>query len=211
MKVVSFAPTFLLLYATGTTAQVICSSAAIGNATASPGILRPPNGKFRAVTVSMPGYTVELTGVRQDEDPGAGPQRKGKNFIEQIFDAVAFLFETFFRGFGNLFGFGNGGGGENSNSQEDGASCEDSCDNPGTVGDAWLDPNDKAKAYLRSERLGQGDGRIYKLDFIVTYNEDAGKNELRCTGSVDVCVPKSRGGGNNKNRCVESPTLYPSY
>lgn len=58
-----------------------------------------------------------------------------------------------------------------------------------------------AKAFLRMERSGQGDGRVYRVNF--TARDGFG---AECTGYITVCVPVRRRPGS----CVDSGQLYNS-
>ncbi|XXF78678.1 Ig-like domain-containing protein [Myxococcaceae bacterium GXIMD 01537] len=67
-----------------------------------------------------------------------------------------------------------------------------------TSPDATLQP-----LRLRAERSGQGDGRIYEIQFMA--RDDRGGT---CTGKVTVCVPHSQGGPGP--RCVDSGVRHDS-
>jgi len=180
-------------------------SAVGAEAVASTELLWPPNGKFMAVSVTLEGYDVTITSIQQDEDPGAGPQRK--NVIQQFFEGIVLFFQNFFRG---LFGRGSrrlqtDDLPEDLEDEDYGTNYDDVEETPI---DAGLDPNNPARAFLRSERLGKGDGRIYYLNYQILYDK---ANALTCEGTVQVCVPKSPGVGNGKTPCVESMPLYDSY
>jgi len=55
---------------------------------------------------------------------------------------------------------------------------------------------------VRSERSGQGDGRVYHIDFMA---DDGNGNT--CTGTVQACVPHDQGQG---SQCVDGGPLYDS-
>ena len=54
----------------------------------------------------------------------------------------------------------------------------------------WVDDRTDA-VYLRAERNGHGDGRVYRITFTATREE----NEKECTGTVLVGVPHDQGKG----------------
>ncbi len=54
----------------------------------------------------------------------------------------------------------------------------------------WVDERTDA-VYVRAERTGQGDGRVYRITFKATREED----EKECTGTVLVGVPHDQGKG----------------
>jgi hypothetical protein len=54
----------------------------------------------------------------------------------------------------------------------------------------WVDDRTEA-VYLRAERSGQGDGRVYRITFTATHDED----DKECTGTVLVGVPHDQGKG----------------
>ena len=54
----------------------------------------------------------------------------------------------------------------------------------------WVDDRTDA-VYLRAERSGQGDGRVYRISFTATREED----DKECTGTVLVGVPHDQGKG----------------
>jgi hypothetical protein len=58
-------------------------------------------------------------------------------------------------------------------------------------------------AYVRSERTGRGDGRVYHLDF--TAGDGRGG---ACAGSVAVCVPHDQ--SRRKSQCVDQGPLFDS-
>ena len=55
-------------------------------------------------------------------------------------------------------------------------------------------------AHVRSERSGQGDGRVYHIRF----QSDDGRGGS-CTGTVKVCVPHDQGQG---DECVDQGPLF---
>lgn len=72
----------------------------------------------------------------------------------------------------------------------DGKTCPDG-DGVGT-GTAWV----------RAERAGGADGRVYHIGFEATDGEGA-----TCQGTVGVCVPHDQGGG---SQCIDQGALYDS-
>jgi hypothetical protein len=58
-------------------------------------------------------------------------------------------------------------------------------------------------AFVRAERSGLGDGRVYRLDFTA----DDGQGGT-CTGSVAVCVPHDR--SRSRTQCVDGGALFDS-
>jgi hypothetical protein len=150
--------------------------------------LWPPNGQFENITITKlsTNSTVVITAVKQDEDPGTGPQRGG---------AVGRLGGNGKGLLKNLFKRGNANNATNAAAAPTGA--------PDAVIDGSV-------TMIKSERLGGGDGRIYYIFFNATDS-----NKQQCSGNVTVCVPHSQGNGNgNKDNCVDSSlnggTLYSS-
>ncbi|WP_309891897.1 hypothetical protein [Archangium sp.] len=66
----------------------------------------------------------------------------------------------------------------------------------------WVDDRTDA-VYLRAERSGQGDGRVYRIRFTAR-DED----EKKCTGTVLVGVPHDNGKGSTP---LESAGTYDSF
>jgi hypothetical protein len=147
-----------------------CQSVAPSN-----GLLWPPNGKFENITISgvSAGQSVVITAVKQDEDPGAGPQRgsgRGRpSFVPK------FIKKLFKRNRAN-----------NATETEEGFG-------PTGAADAVIEGG---VAMIRHERLGGGDGRVYHIYFNAT---NSTTNEVVCTGEVTVCVPKSKGNGGGQS------------
>jgi hypothetical protein len=70
----------------------------------------------------------------------------------------------------------------------------------------WVDDRTDA-VYVRAERSGQGDGRVYRISFTATYDKDD-KNDKECTGMVTVGVPHDQGKGSTP---VDSGGSYDSF
>lgn len=69
----------------------------------------------------------------------------------------------------------------------------------------WVDDETDA-VYLRAERSGHGDGRVYRITFTATLEED--KKDKKCTGTVTVGVPHDQGQGSTP---VDSGGSYDSF
>lgn len=67
----------------------------------------------------------------------------------------------------------------------------------------WVDDRTDA-VYLRAERSGRGDGRVYRINFTATRGED----DKECTGTVRVGVPHDQGKGSTP---VDSGDTYDSF
>jgi hypothetical protein len=67
----------------------------------------------------------------------------------------------------------------------------------------WVDDRTDA-VYLRAERSGHGDGRVYRIAFKATRDE----NEKECTGTVRVGVPHDNGKGSTP---IDSGGAYDSF
>lgn len=67
----------------------------------------------------------------------------------------------------------------------------------------WVEGRTDA-VYLRAERSGQGDGRVYRITFTATHEED----DQECTGTVTVGVPHDQGKGSTP---VDSGGTYDSF
>jgi hypothetical protein len=169
MKVLSIVALFLIA-AASSLAQAqppACQSVAPSN-----GLLWPPNGKFENITISglSAGQSVVMTAVKQDEDPGAGPQRgsgRGRpSFVPKFIKKL----------------FKRNNKSNNTTDSEEGFG-------PTGAADAVIEGG---VAMIRHERLGGGDGRVYHIYFNAT---NSTTNEVLCTGEVTVCVPKSKGNG----------------
>jgi hypothetical protein len=72
-------------------------------------------------------------------------------------------------------------------------------ENPGSAIDAELSGGN---LLLRAERDGNGDGRVYHIQFTVSDPEGAS-----CSGEVTVCVPHDQGHG---GQCGDQGPLFPS-
>jgi hypothetical protein len=57
-------------------------------------------------------------------------------------------------------------------------------------------------AFLRAERRGGGNGRMYEISFVARDDKGA-----EATGSVTVCVPHDRG---SRQACVDDGQLFDS-
>jgi len=66
--------------------------------------------------------------------------------------------------------------------------------------DAEITPDGKG-AYLRAQRAGDADGRVYHLNYQATVGS------ANCTGTIGVCVPHDMGMGPN---CVDGGLLFDS-
>jgi hypothetical protein len=67
----------------------------------------------------------------------------------------------------------------------------------------WVDDRTDA-VYLRAERSGRGDGRVYRIHFTATHEDD----DKECTGTVRVGVPHDQGKG---SKPVDSGGTYDSF
>ena len=67
----------------------------------------------------------------------------------------------------------------------------------------WVDDRMDA-VYLRAERSGRGDGRVYRITFTASREED----EKECTGTVRVGVPHDQGKGSTPS---DSGGTYDSF
>ena len=67
----------------------------------------------------------------------------------------------------------------------------------------WVDERTNA-VYIRAERSGEGNGRVYRITFTATH-EDNGK---KCTGTVTDGVPHDQGQGSTP---VDSGGSYDSF
>jgi hypothetical protein len=67
----------------------------------------------------------------------------------------------------------------------------------------WVDDRTDA-VYLRAERSGRGDGRVYRITFTATRDDD----DKECTGTVRVGVPHDQGKGSAP---VDSGGTYDSF
>ncbi|AKJ08269.1 hypothetical protein ATI61_1339 [Archangium gephyra] len=67
----------------------------------------------------------------------------------------------------------------------------------------WVEDRTDA-VYLRAERSGRGDGRMYRIHFTATREDD----DRECTGTVQVGVPHDQGKGSAP---VDSGGAYDSF
>jgi hypothetical protein len=98
-------------------------------------------------------------------------------------------------------------GGEELTLSIDSVTQDEPVNGPGTghtsVDAQWLDDRTDA-VYLRAERSGQGDGRVYRITFTATREKD----DKECTGTVTVGVPHDKGKGSTP---VDSGGSYDSF
>jgi hypothetical protein len=193
--------TVLLLLGAFFLAHVATEDLSCEEAEASKEELWPANGQYVNITIKelSSNSAVVITAVKQDEDPGTTSTIRG-TVARLVGNGKGFLKNLFKRG--------------NSNTATKAAAA------PTGGPDAVIDGN---VTMLKSERLADGDGRIYYIFFNAT--NSYGKT---CSGNVTVCVPlngtDTNGNGtdtsgnetdtNDHGNCVDSSkngtTLYTS-
>jgi hypothetical protein len=71
----------------------------------------------------------------------------------------------------------------------------------------WVDERTDA-VYLRAERSGRGDGRVYRITFKATRDARGKEDKKECTGTVRVGVPHDQGKGSTP---IDSGGTYDSF
>jgi len=156
--------------------------------------LLPANGGYEDIQIvgmndngQIPGLSIEIVKIRQDEDPD-GTERTSPSFFGFVFRLIRLWFRIIFF-FVPGFGFGAD------------AQVEDEVEQGRLLADASFFGS---VASVKRERFENGDGRVYHIFFTA---RDQGEANV-CIGKVTTCVPT--GGFFAPRECIDGGDLYDS-